>query len=233
MKYQLHTGSNLPAAAILAGGLLFSGPAHAAVIMSEGFEGGGGAGNVFSMPIYTYAQNYTLPNGLTPAGGTTYATGGSGPSNTHNGGSYSLLTGGITAVNIDGGQTTYDFSAQFSTYLMQTDNSEVQVQFLDETSAPLGSLISFGGLAVVNTLTRGDNGAYPDAASWAVDSRTGVVPTGARSLSVSVLSTRFNGNAIDGYLDNVVLSVNTVPEPGTVSLGGLAGLALLRRRRRA
>lgn len=230
MKKNHSAHSFSPAAAILTGGLLFTGPASAAVVFSEDFES---AGNAFSMPIYTYAENYTQTNGLTPGGGIQYATGGTGPSNLWNAGTRTLVTGGITGTQIDAGQTSYNFYAQFSAYRTQSDNSEVQVQFLDGANAPLGSLITFGGLATNSTLSHADNGSYADAASWAAESRTGVVPAGARSVAVQVLSTRFTGNAIDGYLDNVILQVNAVPEAGTVTLSGLSAALLLFRRRRA
>jgi hypothetical protein len=221
------------AAAILTGGLLFTGPAHAALVFSEGFEGGGGAGNnAFSMPIYTYASNYTLTNGLTPAGGLNYGTGTALATNAFTGGSHSLTIGGITGVQIDAGLANYDFSAQFSTYRLQNDHSELQVQFLDGSNAPVGGLITFGGAAFVSSLPRGDNGAFLDAAAWGTDARTGLVPAGARSLSVQVFATRLAGSASDGYIDNVLLQVNVVPEAGTVTLTGLAAALLMSRRRR-
>src|SRR5262245_27623465 len=105
-----------PAAAILTGGLLFTGPASAVTIFSEGFEGGPGPGNIFAMPIYTYAQNYTQTNALTPPRGANYGTGPAAASATLTAGSRTLLTGGISAAQIDAGSVGYDFSAQFSSY---------------------------------------------------------------------------------------------------------------------
>ncbi len=224
------------AAAILSGGILFTGPASAAVIFSEGFEGGGGAGNAFSMPVYTYAQNYTMP--AIPGSGTTYAHGGAGvngsiSTNTFPGPNVSLTGGtGFSAAQIDGGLVSYDLSAQFSTYRDQNDFAEVQIQFRDGANSPIGSPVTIGSFAFASALPFGDNGSYANAREWAADALVGIVPAGARSVDVTVFETKQPpGTVIDGYLDNISLSLNAVPEPGTVALSGLAGLVLLRRRR--
>src|SRR5690242_19517589 len=90
------------AASLLAGGVLFTGPASAAVLLNEGFEGV----NVFGMPTYLYSQNYTLPNSLTPGGDLRYGTAGPGvtgqvSTNTFLVAPFSLTTGtGITTAQI-------------------------------------------------------------------------------------------------------------------------------------
>ena len=61
--------------AILAGSLTFMGSAQAATILSENFEG---TANVFGAGTYNYAQNYTMPNLLTPLGGLRYMKAGAG-----------------------------------------------------------------------------------------------------------------------------------------------------------
>src|SRR5438874_6483107 len=80
--------------AILAGSLTFMGSAQAATILSENFEG---ASNVFGAGTYNYAQNYTMPNLLTPGGGLQYLRGGAGitgqvSTNTFSAGTLSLLS---------------------------------------------------------------------------------------------------------------------------------------------
>lgn len=217
------------------------GSAQAVTLISEGFEGGGGAGNVFGVGIYNYSQNYTLPNLLVPGGGLNYLRGGAGISGsvstnffTATGSPLSLLTGGITALDIDGGTVSYNLYAQFSTYLGQNDHGTLSVQFLDAVSSPLGSSINIGGSAFVTGLGSGNNGTYPDARAWGEDFLTGAVPTGARFASVQIIEVKTaSGTAIDGYMDNVSFSIAVVPEPGPVALIALgAGLfAFLRRRR--
>ncbi len=227
--------------AILAGSLTFMGSAQAVTLVSEGFEGGGGAGNVFGVGIYNYSQNYTMPNLLTPGGGLNYLRGGGGTNGavstnifTATGSPLSLLTGGITALDIDGGTVSYNLYAQFSTYLGQNDHGTLSIQFLDAGSTPIGLSLNIGGSAFVTALGSGNNGTYPDARDWGADSLTGIVPAGARFASVQILEVKTaGGTAIDGYMDNVLFTVDVVPEPGSVALVALgAGLfAFLRRRR--
>src|SRR5262245_26196176 len=91
--------------AILAGSLTFMGSAQTVTLLNEGFEG---ASNAFSTGTYNYAQNYTMPNLLTPGGGLKYGKGGAGitgavSTNMFSAGSLSLLSGGITGGQIDSG----------------------------------------------------------------------------------------------------------------------------------
>ena len=222
--------------AILAGSLTFMGTAQAVTVVSEDFEG---ASNIFGAGTYNYSQNYTMPNLLSPGGGLQYMKGGAGvtgsvSTNTFLGGSHSLLAGGITAAQIDSGLVTYNLSSQFSTYRLQGDYATLFVQFLDSASSPLGARLSLGGSAFTSALGSGNNGSYPDARDWGADSLAGIVPAGARSAEVSIQAVKVDvGTAIDGYVDNVNISINVVPEPGVAGLFALAGglLALVRRRR--
>ena len=136
--------------AILAGSLTFMGTAQAVTILSENFEG---TSNVFGAGTYNYAQNYTMPNLLTPGGGSKYMNGGPGingsvSTNNYSAGSYSLLGGGITAAQIDSGLISYNLYSQFSTYRFQpvgtgqSDYATLFVQFLDAGNNPIGAPIS-------------------------------------------------------------------------------------------
>jgi hypothetical protein len=222
--------------AILAGSLTFMGSAQAATILSETFEG---AANLFGASTYNYAQNYTMPNLLSPGGGLKYMRGGAGitgqvSTNTFSAGSLSLLSGGILASQIDAGQISYNLYSQFSTYRLQNDYATLFVQFLNGSSNPIGSLLSLGGSAFTSALGSGNNGTYPDARNWGADSLLGIVPTGARSANVYIQDVKIaSGTAIDGYVDNVSFTLTVVPEPGVASLLALGGglLALKRRRR--
>lgn len=226
--------------AILAGSMMFMGSAQAVTIVSEGFEGGAGAGNVFGVGIYNYSMNYTMPNLLVPGGGLNYLRGGAGITGsastnvfTATGSPLSLLTGGITGADIDGGSVGYNLYAQFSTYLDQNDYGSLVVQFLDAGSNPLGQPLSIGGSALVTGLGSGDNGSYSNARNWGEDSLFGTVPTGARFATVQIFEVKTApGTAIDGYMDNVSFSI-AVPEPGSATLVALgAGLFACWRRRR-
>jgi hypothetical protein len=227
-----HTGL-----AILAGALTFMGNASAVTIFSEGFEGGSGAGNAFGAGTYAYSLNYTLPNTLTPSGGTTYGTGDAAATTLRPAANspFSLLTGGITGPAIDAGTIVYSLSAQFSTYTTQNDFGQIRVTFLDGGNAPLGSPVVIGSLALVSGLGSGQGGPPFNIAGvrdWAADTATGAVPVGARSASVEYLATRFQGTAADGYVDNVSLDIDVVPEPSTALTALLGGVWLMVRRPR-
>ncbi len=224
--------------AILAGSFSFVGSAQAVTLLSEDFEGGA---NVFGAGTYNYAQNYTMPNLLVPAGGLKYMKGGAGIGGsastnifTATGSPLSLLTGGITGGQIDGGLVSYNLYAQFSTYRLQGDYSTLTLQFLDSSSSPLGSLLTIGGSAFTSLLGSGNNGNYADARDWGADTLAGIVPSGARSATVQVLAVKVpTGGAIDGYMDNINISITGVPEPSAVALLALGGgLAAWARRRR-
>ncbi len=62
--------------------------------------------------------------------------------------------------------------------------------------------------------------------SWNIDASTFV--TGSAGEQINIRIENVTGTV---YADNVSLSVDTIPEPSSAALLGLAGLALLRRRR--
>ncbi|RYZ85129.1 MAG: PEP-CTERM sorting domain-containing protein, partial [Proteobacteria bacterium] len=67
---------------------------------------------------------------------------------------------------------------------------------------------------------------------WGSASQDGLVPAGARELIVTLAETKTaEGAYIDGYVDNVRLDMNVVPEPSSALLGLAGGLILLRRRK--
>jgi hypothetical protein len=230
------SSSTASAAAILAGGVLFTGPACAAVVFTENFELGG---NAFGIGTYAYSQNFTMPNYLAPAGGLAYGNPGAGSTGAVSTSTFplapiSLTTGsGVSAAQIDSGAAAYDFRAQFSTWRFQGDWSEVSVTFKDSANAAIGTPVILGGEAFTAALGAGQNPNYADARAWGESILQGIVPAGARTIDVSFNATKVpDGTNIDGYLDNVSLSVAPVPEPATITLSGFAALAWLRRRRR-
>jgi hypothetical protein len=70
---------------------------------------------------------------------------------------------------------------------------------------------------------------------WTFASVTAIAPAGANSMGAYVLDINADPNA-DFYFDDLTLTASPVPEPATLSLcalGGLAGFAGLRLRRKA
>ncbi|NOS68881.1 MAG: hypothetical protein HOP33_03030 [Verrucomicrobia bacterium] len=205
--------------AILAGSFSFLGSAQAVTLLSEDFEG---ASNLFGTPTYNYAANYTLPNLLVPAGGLQYMTGAAGINGSVStniypatGSPFTLAAGGITEAQIDGGTVSYNLYAQFSTYQAQNDNGTLSVQFLDSGSSPIGSPVRIGGAAFVSALGTGTT--VPERA-WAADTLLGVVPSGARFAAVEIIEVKTaGGTSIDGYMDNVNISIAVSPVPISVS----------------
>jgi hypothetical protein len=234
MKKKLHPSSSslASAAAILAGGVLFTGPANAAIVFSEDFEGI----NAFGMGTYMYSQNYTLPNYLTPGGGLLYGNGGTGITGQVSTNSFplpaplSLTAGtGISSAQIDAGLAAYDFRGQFSTYKLQGDFAQLSVTFKNGANVQVGNTITLGGSAFTDGLAIG----LGSARAWGQSAMQGAIPAGARTLDVVLTAQKAaEGTAIDGYVDNITLSVAPVPEPTTFALIGCAALGWLRRRRR-
>jgi len=221
--------STSTAAAILAGGILFSGPAAAAVVFSEDFEGGT---NQFGMPTYGYSSNWTAPNTLTPSGGVSYGHGGAGTPDQVSTNSFGPLSASIINLSLDAGQIdaglgTYNFYAQFSTYLDQNDYAEIAVTFKDAGNADLGSPVVLGGFDFVAALP--SNGGR----GWGGQTLTGSIPVGARSVSILLSETKSAGGTnIDGYVDNIILGVDAIPEPTTAVLIMLGAAGWIGRRRR-
>jgi hypothetical protein len=219
------------AAAILTGAFAFAGEAQAVTLLTENFEG---ATNVFGMPTYAYSDGYTAAHALTPASGLKYAHGGAGTNGAVSTNSYSaaanpvsLIGSGITASAVDAGAISYNFYAQFSTYKDQADFAQVTVSFLNASNTVISS-VSLGGQAFTAALTPSGNVVK----EWKADTSSGLIPTGARSVSFAVTETKTPGGTnIDGYLDNVQFSANPVPEPSAAVLAlGAMGLAWRRRR---
>lgn len=203
----------------------------AATLINEGFEGGS---NVFNLPTYAYTEGYTLTNTLVPAPGLRYAHGGNpaGGNNVAFTQTFSIPTlmltaFGFTTEQIDAGTVGFNIASQFSTYQGQNDHAVISLQFRDGSSQPIGSPVEIGGSAFVTALAGGTGNR-----SWSSASQDGLVPAGARELVVTLAETKTpQGAYIDGYVDNVRLDMNVVPEPGSAMLGLVGGLLILRRRK--
>ena len=232
---------------ILAGSLSFVGAANAMDIVIDGsyesstnnlsgFIGQGGNdaagidGGWTSFATYTYSAGYTQPG---PAGcGQVYlrpypATGGV-PSSRQTVSQVDSLTRAITTAQIDGSQGQYTASAWFSTYYGQNDYSDLTLQFLDASQSPIGSPVALGGAAFVAALPGGSG-----LRAWGQDTRSGLVPAGARYASITTVGTALHGSP-DGYVDLVSLDITagfvtiqvTSPSPANTATGVSPGAVL-------
>src|ERR1041385_3874679 len=201
---------------ILAGGLSFVGSASAIDLVIDGSHesstnnlngiiGVGGNDNAgidggwTHFSTYTYSANYTQPG---PTGcGDVYLR----PYNSGGGSSVVMqtnsLTRAITTAQIDGSQGQFTLSAWFSTYLGQNDYSDLTLQFLDASFAPVGASVPIGGQAFVTALPGGTGHR-----AWGKDTKTGLVPPGSRYASITTVAHALSGSP-DGYVDLVSLDV--------------------------
>ena len=198
---------------ILAGSLSFVGAANAMDIVVDGsyesstnsisgFIGQGGNdpggidGGWTSFTTYTYSANYTQPG---PAGSGQVYLRPYSPNQTVS--QVVSLTRAITTAQIDGSQGHYTSSAWFCTYKGQNDYSDLTLQFLDEFQSPIGSPVALGGATFVAALPGGN-----DLRAWGQDTKSGLVPPGARYASITTVSYAMSGLP-DGYVDLVSLDV--------------------------
>jgi hypothetical protein len=198
---------------ILAGSLSFVGAANALDIVIDGsyesstnnlngFIGQGGNdaagidGGWTSFTTYTYSASYTQPG---PAGSGQVYLRPYSPNQTVS--QVMSLTRAITTAQIDGSQGQYTSSAWFCTYKGQNDYSDLTLQFLDESQSPIGSPVALGGATFVAALPGGS-----DLRAWGQDTRSGLVPPGARYASITTVSHALV-NLPDGYVDLVSLDV--------------------------
>lgn len=201
---------------IIAGGLSFVGNAGAIDIVIDGsyesstnsLSGVVGVGGNDTAGIdggWTHFSSYAYSANYTQAGPT-----GSGqvylrPYNDSGGSSVVMqtnsLTRAITTAQIDGSQGQYNLSAWFSTYHGQNDYSDLTLQFLDASSAPVGPTVAIGGLAFVTALPGGGGNR-----AWGQDTKTGLVPPGSRYASITTVAHALAGSP-DGYVDLVALDV--------------------------
>jgi len=206
--------------AVLAGGLAFVGRADASELIVDGsFEnttsataivrvggtanpGVGQGWSIFS--TYLYSTQYTFPGVANSGAGflRPYAPGVFNVSQ-----SSEIVTQlvsltastGLTEDKIDNGLAQYTFSAWFSSYLTQGDFSTVTVEFIDDVGQIIaGDPIVLGGQQFVSNIATGNNGRYTDAKQWAQDTRTGTIPTLARTARVTAAAGTPRSGAPDG-----------------------------------
>jgi hypothetical protein len=127
---------------------------------------------------------------------------------------------GATGAAIAAGIARFNLSAFMSSYLNDNDFGNVQADFLDQSSATIGTAL----------ISDGDPG--PNNV-WNQTNISGDLPVGTAIVRLSVFGTPVNFGP-DGYVDNVSFSITAVPEPTSLGIaaGGLTMLSLARRRRR-
>jgi hypothetical protein len=188
------------------------------------------------IPSWTSTPNFTEhaydPSGAFPSttvsdgigGGAQFFAG--GPQNTANDveTASQVISIADAATEIDMGTASATVSADLGGYATQDDNAAVTATFLDGGGAALRDV-------TIGPVMAADRGS---ATTMVARTATAAVPTGARSVRVTIKMTKLSGAYNDGYADNVSLAlsqggmpgqlppptegstVNAVPESGTV-----------------
>jgi hypothetical protein len=129
------------------------------------------------------------------------------------------------SADIDGTGVLYSLSGWIAGYFDSTDAVSITATFRDAGNASLGS-------ASIGPLSPADRSNTRDFFFRSTDG-TDLLPTGTTSIEVAMNFTGAN-SSLDGYADNLSLTLAPVPAPGallTALLGAAPGLLLLRRRR--
>jgi hypothetical protein len=227
------------AAAILAGGMMFAGNACAAdVIVNGSFESASPTGWPSGFSTYNYSAAYYAGPAVNAnddaAAGTIYSWNNLGTQVVGD-----LATAaGITTATIDAGAATFALGAWLASYTSNPEYPGIELRFFDTLNsggAQVGSTVSFGATDSGGLYNAGwdGTGARPaadtDQYTWTYYQVPGQVPVGARRAEVTIVQLGSLAGSPDTYVD--VVSLDVVPEPSVLTLGGLALLGLLRRRR--
>lgn len=223
--------SSLLAGPIFGTNLVVNGNAEAGAGSAGGFDvirpipGWTPSGN-FTVVQYTAGGGFPLPTDPGPANrGSNFFAGGP-----DNGGSsaFQLVDLSAEAATIDLGGVTFNLAGFLGGFASQGDNAILTASFRTASNAVLAS----SAIGPVTTANRGS------ATGLLFRSSTGAVPTGTRTITLTLQMTRTDGAYNDGYADNLSLVLTApavsavVPEPSSllvVLVGtGLAGV--LRRR---
>ena len=106
---------------------------------------------------------------------------------------------GDTDSTIASGFAGFNLSAYMSTYSTDRDFGNAHVEFRSSSGAVLGSsLLSDSDAGTSNV--------------WNLNTKTGVIPIGTKTVRLSVYGTPVNGGP-DGYMDNVTFQVSVVTLP--------------------
>jgi hypothetical protein len=148
-----------------------------------------------------------------------------GPSNGASSASQSIDVLANSA-SIDLGGVSFALEGFLGGFSSQRDNAILTLTFKDLLDATIGS-------ASIGPVSDSDRG---NATGLLQRSANGVVPVGARKIDILLQMTRVDGSYNDGYADNLSLilrgGATGIPEPGTLALVTLAGLAVFRKAQR-
>jgi hypothetical protein len=122
---------------------------------------------------------------------------------------------------------TFTLSGWFGGYSSQNDHADVSVSFRDSGN----NEIEFASLQGSDALARNDvTGLLFASTGWTAANNVNINPAYA---VVTLSMTRTDGADNDGYADNLLFSVDAVPEPGSLALmlAGIGVVGLVRRSR--
>lgn len=189
------------------------------LIVNSGAEsgaGGDGTARVASVPgwsasggcdVYAYSTAYNNVNGIAPTNivprgtGSNYFAGGALPANCSFTQSINLSSAGST---IDIGTVTFAASAYLGGFGSDGDNATLTVVFQDADVNPLSSLTL--GPVGPNDRAEQENGLY-------LRRQIGQVPTGTRSVAVTLNMNSVNGANNEAFADNLSLVLNAPAKP--------------------
>ena len=140
----------------------------------------------------------------------------------------------FAATTVDSASARFDLSA----WLIVRDQDQDPAFAEDTVALWIRFFSASASLLGTSSIGPYDGNRYAgDAALFNKDvgffeSRSGLVPVGARSAVVSQIYVRRLGSITNTGMDLVTLKLQAVPEPATLAALGLGALALLRRRRR-
>ncbi len=110
-----------------------------------------------------------------------------------------------SATEIDAGTAPYTLCGFLGGYLSQSDQVTVLAEFLDGTSSEVGS-------ASIGPVLAAERSSMT---ALCLESTSGTVPSGTRTVSITMTFTRINGTYGDGYADNLnFLLAASCPETG-------------------
>jgi len=244
-------GRRVPVFAILA----VASAASAATTVNSDFQTGPGASATFT-PTYT-VDGPNLLAGLTPTTSvgdfTTETTAGTGVLTNGSFGTLPIYTGAAsTKTNV---AATGPGAGSSITYTLAGPSTITEIEVLGgwadngrdaqnySVSIATGGTSTFvplnlaGATVATGTATvTGNSVAYNPAAPGGVQvaARTTITDTGGAPLATNVTAIRFDFGAVENnYTGTAELAVVGTPEPASLAVFGVGGLALLARRRRA
>jgi hypothetical protein len=117
------------------------------------------------------------------------------------------------ATDIDAGRIKYDFSGWLGGYKKEGDEVEMRIAFFNTTNPPDKT----GGWLVAHGPDAADR---QNLTAFAQRSMSGTVPAGTRTIRVGMFTTYHNGAYIDGYADDMSLTLASNAKPGTGFVSG-------------